>query len=216
MAGTLAAVAAPGIPGRVRSAAAVAGLSAGVLGTYDDLVGATDTKGLKGHLTALRRGELTSGGLKVAGIGSAGLVAGAMLRRRPVEAVLAGGLIAGAANLFNLLDLRPGRALKAGLIVAAPYALTPGIAGDVMAGPVGAAVAVLPDDLAERSMLGDAGANAFGALVGVGVAASASRRSLVAMLVQLYPGHRVDPRPARARCAGPPTGVSLECQASPA
>ena len=88
---------------------------------------------------------------------------------RAVDVALGAGVIAGMANLVNLLDLRPGRALKAGLIVAVPLAATD--VGGAVAGPVGAAAAMLPDDLSERVMLGDSGANALGAVLGVALAA---------------------------------------------
>jgi hypothetical protein len=113
--------------------------------------------------------------VKIVGVGAAGLAASALLpgrRRGPwtraLEVALGAGVIAGTANLINLFDLRPGRAVKAGLLVALP--LTATAAGGAVAGPVGAAVAVLPDDLDERVMLGDGGANAFGALLGVALA----------------------------------------------
>jgi UDP-N-acetylmuramyl pentapeptide phosphotransferase/UDP-N-acetylglucosamine-1-phosphate transferase len=169
LAATAAAVA--GAPtGRLRTAALVAGLGAGALGFYDDIVGARPEqradKGFRGHLRALASGRVSAGAVKVAGIGAAGLVAGALLERRPLRALVAGGIVAGSANLLNLLDLRPGRAVKAAVVLGAPLVGT-----GLVAGPLGAAVAVLPEDLGERTMLGDAGANALGALLGLGLAA---------------------------------------------
>lgn len=160
--------------------AAVAGLVAGAVGAYDDAVGGRDdAKGFRGHLGALRRGRLTAGVVKVAGIGGAGLVSVALLpgRRSPVDILLGGATVAGAANLLNLLDLRPGRALKAGGLAAA---------GLRQPGLVAAAAALLPGDLGERTMLGDAGANAFGAVLGLAlVERPGSRRASAATLAAL-------------------------------
>ncbi len=196
-----------------RAAAAVAGLGAGVVGLYDDLRGTTHARGFRGHLGALRRGEVTSGTGKVVGVGLAGLVASALLGRRPLaDVVLDGAVVAGAANLLNLLDLRPGRALKAG-VGAALLTGQPGVAA------VGAVL--LPADLGERAMLGDAGANAYGALVGLGwVAATPERgppgaraagpgrpdRGQRGRLVQ--PGDRRRPAAAAARPGRPPAVTS--------
>ncbi|GAA3781474.1 hypothetical protein GCM10022225_82350 [Plantactinospora mayteni] len=183
--------AAAGAPSRPAGAAAlVAGLSCGAVGLYDDVVGARPeqktAKGFAGHLAALRQGRVTSGVVKIAGVGAAGLAAAALLaadptvrshpgRRRAgrpagmVDLLLGAGVVAGTANLVNLLDLRPGRALKSGVLLGAP--LLPGPTGGLAAGPVGAAAALLPADLDERVMLGDSGANALGALLGVALAA---------------------------------------------
>jgi UDP-N-acetylmuramyl pentapeptide phosphotransferase/UDP-N-acetylglucosamine-1-phosphate transferase len=181
LAGAAAVSAAAGAPGPAAAAAALtAGLGAGAVGLYDDLVGGRPehrAKGFHGHLAALRRGQVTSGVVKLAGIGAASLTAAALLAagragggpRRALEVVLGAGLIAGSANLLNLLDLRPGRALKVGLLAGLPLAAGP--AGGLAAGPVGAAAGLLPEDLAERTMLGDSGANALGALLGTALAA---------------------------------------------
>lgn len=146
---------------------ACAVLQAGVAGAVDDLGGRTDVKGLRGHLSALRRGEVTTGALKVLILAGAGLGSACWADRRDGRGLgpstLAGaGLVAGSANLANLLDLRPGRALKVALAVALPLAPSSPAAAAV----TGAGLTVLGDDLAGRSMLGDTGANALGAAVG--------------------------------------------------
>jgi UDP-N-acetylmuramyl pentapeptide phosphotransferase/UDP-N-acetylglucosamine-1-phosphate transferase len=171
----------------LRTAALVAGLGAGALGCYDDIAGARPEqradKGFRGHLRALAAGRVSAGAVKILGIGAAGLAAGALIERRPVRALVTGGLVAGTANLLNLLDLRPGRAVKAAAVLGAPLLGT-----GVVAGPLGAAAGVLPDDLGERVMLGDSGANALGALLGLGLATRlgpAGRWTVLGTLVAL-------------------------------
>lgn len=185
-AGAVAALAVvPGVPPALRTAAVGAAAGAGAFGVYDDLYGSGDRRGLRGHLTALARGELTTGAVKILGIGGAGLLAGSLVRQGPhdtvVDKVLAGVTIAAAANAVNLFDLRPGRAIKAATIAALPAMLrhhaAPGAAAVRWAG-LGAALALLPEDLDERAMLGDSGANALGAVLGTAAVASASRAGL--------------------------------------
>jgi hypothetical protein len=159
---------------RARSATAAAVSAAAAVGCYDDLWGSTTTKGLRGHLSALRSGHVTSGAVKVGVIGMTGLAAARAIRPggSMVGTSLDGALIAGSANLVNLLDLRPGRALKAGLTVAALAS----ISSVALAAPVaGAAAGALPGDLAEESMLGDCGANAIGAALGCALVAGSGR-----------------------------------------
>ena len=176
---------APGVAPAVRRAGLVAVVGAGALGAYDDLAGSGDARGLRGHLGALRRGEVTTGAVKVLGLVATGLLAGALVRSGPVDAVLAGGVIAAGANVANLLDLRPGRALKAAVAAGIPTVVAGNDGGLLAAGALGAAVAVLPDDLGARTMLGDAGANALGALLGVGAVVDASRAGLALRLAVL-------------------------------
>ena len=279
-------LAAPGLPGRLRAAGVTAAVGAGAFGVYDDLCGNADRRGIKGHLTALTHGEVTTGGVKVVGIGAVGVLGGCLVRRGGgvMDKALAAVVIAGAANAVNLLDLRPGRAIKGAALAAAPGMLrraaaeggvvgtsasaggtsvrggrrltaaavggASAVAGGTSAGGgrrlasavegvsvhsgrrvasavggvsahsgrrvastvvgnssagsarrlttsvvggaplsgaantlvavgLGAAAALLPEDLGERAMLGDAGANALGALLGV--AAAAGARSTAAL-----------------------------------
>ncbi|WP_406295415.1 hypothetical protein OG948_09440 [Embleya sp. NBC_00888] len=181
----VAAACAPGVPGRWRAAGVLAAVAGAGFGTYDDMAGSSDRRGFKGHLGALAKGEVTSGGLKIVGLGAAGLAAGALVQRRPVDKLLAGVVVAGTANLINLFDLRPGRAAKAVLIAGTPRLLRGGPAAALAAAPVGAAAALLPEDLGEKSMLGDAGANVLGAALGVAFAAGSSRKGLLAKALVL-------------------------------
>jgi UDP-GlcNAc:undecaprenyl-phosphate/decaprenyl-phosphate GlcNAc-1-phosphate transferase len=129
----------------------------------------TDPRGWRGHGRALLRGELSTGALKA--FGSLGLAlfvlsGGAVSSTRSY--LLAVAVLVLATNLFNLLDLRPGRASKAFVLLAA--GLTIGAAQlrtlwslGVFVGPALVAGAY---DLRERAMLGDTGANLIGALAG--------------------------------------------------
>jgi UDP-GlcNAc:undecaprenyl-phosphate/decaprenyl-phosphate GlcNAc-1-phosphate transferase len=175
---------------RCMLAVAAAGGAAVAFGALDDLKGSGKRRGLRGHLGALAHGEVTTGAVKLAGIGAAG-AAGALLLRRPGEGVLDfavnAGLIAGAANLLNLFDLRPGRAIKVAALSATAIGAASAAAGGgrgiaAIAVPAGAALAVLPEDLGERAMLGDAGANALGAMLGVAAASSLGRPARAGVL----------------------------------
>jgi hypothetical protein len=179
---------------------AVAALGGAVAGYIDDVdQGAHDggkvAKGLKGHLGALAHGQVTTGVIKIAGIGASALAASALVGSKATsvsgkvaDLVLNTVLIAGTANLANLLDLRPGRALKATVLVAAPLsyfscaaaakpeASASGASAQrlLASGLNAAAITALVEDLQETTMLGDTGANAAGALLGTSLAANDS------------------------------------------
>lgn len=154
----------------------------------DAAMPAPAAKGLRGHLGALAQGRLTTGAAKILGIGAGGAIASCVLHRGGrapwTNRVVSTVVIAGGANLANLLDLRPGRALKAAVLATVPVVAAPGAAPvRVPAGAVlGAALAAAPGDLGERTMLGDTGANALGAGVAVAAACATAlpARTLIA------------------------------------
>jgi len=146
-----------------------------LLGLVDDLYGAGERKGFGGHFGALRRGRLTTGGVKLLGGGLlALLMAYFLLDREPrwLTIPLAALLIAFMANFINLFDLRPGRALKVFWMLAIP--LTIMAAQQALPLPFVLACCLLllatlvyaPLDFAGMMMLGDMGANPLGALLG--------------------------------------------------
>jgi hypothetical protein len=177
----------------------VAASSSAAFGALDDLRGDSSSKGLKGHLGALARGEVTPGAVKILGLGLTGLVSAALVDRRArsraglgagtagrpagrpdglpgvLDTLVGGAVIAGSANLLNLLDLRPGRALKATIVLGALTATAPRSATAAGAA-VGAAAGLLGPDLAGEAMLGDTGANSAGALLGAALVQRTGRR----------------------------------------
>jgi UDP-GlcNAc:undecaprenyl-phosphate/decaprenyl-phosphate GlcNAc-1-phosphate transferase len=170
---------------RPAAAMAVAGAGGAAFGAYDDLAGSGDRRGFRGHLGALRHGDVTTGAVKLGGIGLTGILSAALAGGPAADVVINAGLVAGAANLLNLFDLRPGRAIKvavaSGALITAGGALTSGAPARAAA-PVAAGVALLPEDLGERAMLGDCGANALGAMLGAAAAAGLPRSARIALL----------------------------------
>lgn len=182
--------------------AAVTALGTGLTGALDDLHRDAARKGLAGHLGALAHGEVSGGALKILGLSACGVWAatadGRGTRRAPAtttsgvlrsfgDLVVRAGLVAGSANLVNLLDLRPGRALKVALLIGIP--LSTGRAGPAAARPaaaaVGSALVLLPGDLRAVGMLGDTGANAVGALLGLSTARWARPAGRVSVLAAI-------------------------------
>ncbi len=148
-------------------------LGVAFLGFLDDALGqgtvASTPRGWRGHARALREGSLSTGAIKAVG---ALALAAYVVSGRGLESwryVADVALLILATNLFNLLDLRPGRAEKGlallglGLCLGA-WTLAPIELLGIFAGPilVGAWLT-----LRERAMLGDTGSNLIGAVAGV-------------------------------------------------
>jgi UDP-GlcNAc:undecaprenyl-phosphate/decaprenyl-phosphate GlcNAc-1-phosphate transferase len=148
--------------------AAVYVLGVAFLGLVDDTLGG-GPRGWRGHGAAALRGRLSTGVLKAAGSLGLALYATSYLGLATGRWLLASAVLLLATNVFNLLDLRPGRATKAFVLLGA--GLTVGAASTgplwVLGLFVGPAVIAGVYDLRERAMLGDTGANLLGALAGL-------------------------------------------------
>ncbi len=139
-----------------------------LLGLIDDVLSGAG-RGWRGHGKDLMSGALSTGVMKAAGTLGLALLVASSLPGSDADFLLATAVLVLATNAFNLLDLRPGRSVKAfvllgiGLTIATQN--TQALAGlGLFIAPVLVAGFF---DLREKAMLGDAGSNAIGALAGL-------------------------------------------------
>jgi UDP-N-acetylmuramyl pentapeptide phosphotransferase/UDP-N-acetylglucosamine-1-phosphate transferase len=140
-----------------------------LLGLIDDAFGGGQaSRGWRGHGAAIARGQFSTGALKAAGSLGLALLAMDQLGLSDGRWLLAAGVLVLATNVFNLLDLRPGRSSKAFVLLGAALTIGAGVrplwALGLLAAPALVAGAY---DLRERAMLGDTGSNLLGALAGL-------------------------------------------------
>jgi UDP-GlcNAc:undecaprenyl-phosphate GlcNAc-1-phosphate transferase len=173
------------VPLRLAAACCLVLVSLWAAGSWDDNKGDERARGFAGHLGAARRLQLTGGLAKLVTGVAAGLVAGAIVTHGN-EIIAVGLLVALCANTINLFDRAPGRAGKVALIAMLPLAgLGVAVWAVVAAGCIASLAAALPADLSERAMLGDAGANPIGGVVGLGLGVSLPEAWSVAVIVLL-------------------------------
>ena len=171
---------------------AVYALGVLALGLVDDTLGERHgtrppPRGWRGHGAALLRGELSTGALKAAGSLGLALFAMSYLPLSNARWLLATAVLVLTTNLFNLLDLRPGRTLKALVLLGAGLLIgsanqRPLWALGLFLGPALVAGFV---DLRERAMLGDTGASLLGAVAGLWLVLSLSVTGQVVALALL-------------------------------
>jgi UDP-N-acetylmuramyl pentapeptide phosphotransferase/UDP-N-acetylglucosamine-1-phosphate transferase len=162
-----------------------------VVGFLDDRLGGKE-RGFRAHVGSLGRGRPTTGILKLVTGVAAAVVLALHLADGPVRVAGIAVLVALCTNLWNALDVVPGRALKWGLVVLVSVLAAAWVrpSAPVIAATAGAALGVLAFDLRERGMLGDAGSNPLGFLVGLGLAVVLPTPALllaagIALLLQL-------------------------------
>ena len=165
----------------------------GTLGLIDDIFGTREAGGFGGHFGLLKKGKVSTGLLKAVLGGIMSLVLGGIIANfRPAETFLNGIVISLSANLLNLLDLRPGRAVSCfwvGLLATvAVKGGSPSLRHDLIPIIVPAVWLTMLDRSA-KVMLGDAGSNLLGAVLGLTIVYSSSlpvKLVLVASMIGVH------------------------------
>ena len=142
-----------------------------LVGILDDIIGNRDVSGLKGHFKSLFKGKLTTGGFKALFGGFVGILISVAISKNIIDIGINTLIIALSTNLMNLLDLRPGRAIKVYLFLAILIFLT------IVGYPKGLLLLIVPSvlvyfahDLKAKAMMGDTGSNVLGISIGILVA----------------------------------------------
>jgi hypothetical protein len=148
-------------------------LGVAMLGLLDDALGrgglGETPRGWRGHAEAVLSGRFSTGAIKAVGALALAAYATSGLGERDWRYLADLALLLGTTNLFNLLDLRPGRVEKAfvtllaGLCLGA-WTVAPLDLLGIFIGPVLVGFALT---LRERALLGDTGSNLVGALAGI-------------------------------------------------
>lgn len=142
-----------------------------VIGLVDDVFGNADDRGLRGHLKALLAKKITTGFCKlfvclVVSVSFSLFIYGLDWSRIAVLTLLIGAL----SNVFNLLDLRPGRCQFVGIVVLGIIQL---YAWSVL-GIIGMIVLLITyrPDAQGKVMMGDCGSTTIGAFIALSIQAN--------------------------------------------
>lgn len=137
-------------------------------GILDDIIGNRDVSGLKGHFKSLLKGKLTTGGFKALFGGFIGIVISIAISKNIYDIVINTLIIALSTNLMNLLDLRPGRAIKGYLVISLVLLFTLGeYTRNLLLLILPNVVAYFNQDLKAKAMMGDTGSNVLGISIGI-------------------------------------------------
>lgn len=158
-----------------------------VLGFVDDVAGSHEYKGFRGHIKAFFQGTITTGALKAFLGGALSLFVGIYSTGALLNGVVTGITIALCANITNLLDLAPGRALKGFFLSLLLVVLLSSSASFSLVLPLlVTAIVYFPADIREEAMMGDTGSNVLGSVLGFWIATHLSFFVVIFFAILLF------------------------------
>lgn len=158
-----------------------------LLGLIDDVLSGA-SRGWRGHGAAVLTGDLSTGALKAVGTLGLALLVASGLPGQEGDFLLAAGVLVLATNVFNLIDLRPGRSIKAFVLLGVGLTASTTLTEPIATLGIFAAPAIVAGffDLREKAMLGDTGSNVIGALAGLWIVlACDTAGQLIALVILL-------------------------------
>lgn len=161
-------------------------LALALCGFLDDTLGDSHAKGLVGHIRFFIKGRLTTGFIKALTGAIIGLILALYRYERVLTFLLDILAFSLCVNMINLLDLRPGRAMKGFLFILFPVLVSSSFSEMWMLLPVISVLLCYADgELKEIYMLGDTGANLLGGILGfyVVIALSITGKAVLTLLL---------------------------------
>ncbi|WP_408954631.1 glycosyl transferase family 4 [Natroniella sp. ANB-PHB2] len=165
---------------------------AGGLGLIDDYYGEQDqSSGLSGHIGEfILNSRVTTGLLKAVFISLIVFLLVTEVVDGLAGVIINFLLVVLMTNFINLLDLRPGRALKGFIIISAPlFLITTSLFNRLIIPLLIMVLIMLPVDLKAEAMLGDVGANLLGSFLGLSLVFSTAESYKVLFVLILVGIH---------------------------
>lgn len=165
-------------------------LSMTLVGYLDDSLGETSRKGFKGHLAGIMKGHLSTGIIKIIFALIMGVIISMAYFSALRDIAFNTILFCLCVNIINLLDLRPGRAIKGFGLFILFVSISSGLQSIWILLPIFGSLAMyIRDELDENCMLGDTGSNLLGGIFGLytlKVGFSGTKYALLFILLLLH------------------------------
>jgi UDP-N-acetylmuramyl pentapeptide phosphotransferase/UDP-N-acetylglucosamine-1-phosphate transferase len=143
--------------------------SLSILGWIDDYIGTQEIKGISGHVNVfIQQKRITTGLLKAAGGTVIALMVTFPIAQNLFHWLILTLLVMLSIHLYNLLDTRPGRSLKAFWLVLLPFIFIIGFVDSlfIFLPLIIATMIMFQYDRKRKAMLGDTGSNMLGGVIG--------------------------------------------------